>query len=74
MTTPSVTFETSPDQYKHWKLTVDGNNPLKFARTPEQALAQLLNPPERGFMNADQAIEDAFRDLQAHQMAKNTIR
>ncbi len=24
-TAPSVTFETSPDQYKHWKLTVDGN-------------------------------------------------
>jgi benzoyl-CoA-dihydrodiol lyase len=22
--TPSVTFETSPDQYKHWKLTFDG--------------------------------------------------
>ena len=22
--TPSVTFETSPDRYKHWKLTVDG--------------------------------------------------
>ena len=22
--TPTVTFETSPDQYKHWKLTVDG--------------------------------------------------
>ena len=21
---PSVTFETAPDQYKHWKLTVDG--------------------------------------------------
>jgi type VI secretion system protein len=50
-------------------LSFDGNNPLKFARTPEQALAQLLNPAERGFMSADQAIEDAFRDLQAHQMA-----
>jgi type VI secretion system protein len=50
-------------------LEFDGNNPLKFARTPEQALAQLLNPPERGFMTADRAIEDAFRDLQAHQMA-----
>jgi type VI secretion system protein len=50
-------------------LEFDGNNPLKFARTPEQALAQLLNPPERGFMPADRAIEDAFRDLQAHQMA-----
>ncbi len=24
-TAPSVTFETSPDQYKHWKLSVDGN-------------------------------------------------
>ena len=22
--TPTVTFETSPDQYKHWKLSVDG--------------------------------------------------
>ncbi len=22
---PPVNFETSPDQYKHWKLTVDGN-------------------------------------------------
>ncbi|WP_295527185.1 type VI secretion system-associated FHA domain protein TagH [Novosphingobium sp. Chol11] len=50
-------------------LEFDGNNPLKFARTPEQALAQLLNPAERGFMPADRAIEDAFRDLQAHQVA-----
>ena len=50
-------------------LTFEGNNPLKFARTPEQALAQLLNPPERGFMTADRAIEDAFLDLQSHQMA-----
>ncbi len=50
-------------------LEFDGNNPLKFARSPEQALAQLLNPPERGFMPSDRAIEDAFKDLQAHQMA-----
>lgn len=50
-------------------LEFDGNNPLKFARAPEQALAQLLNPPERGFMSADRAVEDSFRDLQAHQMA-----
>jgi len=50
-------------------LEFDGNNPLKFARSPEQALAQLLNPPERGFMPSERAIEDAFKDLQAHQMA-----
>jgi type VI secretion system protein len=50
-------------------LEFDGNNPLKFSRSPEQALAQLLNPPERGFMTSDRAIEDAYKDLQAHQMA-----
>ncbi len=50
-------------------LELEGNNPLKFARTPEQAITQLLNPPQRGFMTADRAIEAAFQDLQAHQMA-----
>jgi type VI secretion system FHA domain protein len=46
-----------------------GNNPIKFARTPEEALAMLLNAPQRGFMDAERAIEDAFVDLQSHQMA-----
>lgn len=50
-------------------LQLEGNNPLKFARSPEDALSQLLNPPIRGFMPAETAIEDAFRDLQAHQVA-----
>ena len=53
-------------------LELNGNNPLKFARAPERALAQLLSPPERGFMGAERAIEDSFRDLQAHQMATLT--
>lgn len=47
----------------------DGNNPLKFARTPEAALIQLLNPPVSGYMPADRAVEDSFRDLQTHQLA-----
>jgi len=50
-------------------LQLEGNNPIKFARTPEQALAQLLNPPESGFMEADRAVEDAYIDLQSHQVA-----
>jgi type VI secretion system FHA domain protein len=50
-------------------LELEGNNPLKFARTPERALAQLLNPTERGFLPAERAVEDSFQDLQAHQMA-----
>jgi predicted component of type VI protein secretion system len=48
---------------------LEGNNPIKFARSPEQALAQLLNPPQPGFMPADRAVEDAFLDLQSHQVA-----
>ncbi|OWK30952.1 type VI secretion system-associated FHA domain protein TagH [Sphingomonas mucosissima] len=47
----------------------DGHNPLKFARAPEDALAMLLGPPQPGFMPPDRAVEDAFEDLQSHQMA-----
>ncbi len=47
----------------------DGHNPLKFARTPDEAIAMLLGPHQPGFMPADQAIEDAFQDLQSHQVA-----
>ena len=50
-------------------LELKGNNPIKFARSPERVLAQLLDPPERGFMGAADAVEDSLRDLQAHQMA-----
>jgi type VI secretion system FHA domain protein len=50
-------------------LQVEGNNPIKFARTPEAALKQLLNPKEKGFMEAERAVEDGFYDLQSHQVA-----
>ena len=50
-------------------LQLEGNNPIKFARSPDQALAQLLSPAEPGFMEADRAVEDAYLDLQSHQMA-----
>jgi type VI secretion system FHA domain protein len=50
-------------------LQLEGNNPIKFARSPEQALARLLSQAEPGFMEADRAVEDAFLDLQSHQMA-----
>jgi len=50
-------------------LELDGNNPLKFVRSPERALLQLLDLPQPGFMPAEHAVEDAYNDLQAHQMA-----
>lgn len=51
------------------RLEFDGNNPLKFARSPEAALEQLLSPPERGFVDPSRAVEDAYFELQSHQMA-----
>jgi type VI secretion system FHA domain protein len=53
-------------------LEFDGNNPLKFARSADKAMIQMLNRPDRGFMPSDRAAEDAFRDLQAHQLATLT--
>jgi len=47
----------------------DGHNPLKYARAPEEALAMLLGAPQPGFMPPERAVEDAFEDLQSHQMA-----
>jgi type VI secretion system FHA domain protein len=47
----------------------EGNNPVKFARSPTDALAQMLSDPLSGFMPGERAVEDSFRDLQAHQMA-----
>ena len=50
-------------------LALDGNNPLKLARDTGEAIEMLLAPPMRGFLDATSAVEDAFRDLQAHQLA-----
>lgn len=52
------------------EVTVIGaqrNNPLKFSPTAEVALAHLLGPGIRGFMRPDEAMQDAFNDLRAHQ-------
>ncbi len=43
------------------------NNPLKFSPNVEAALAHLLGPAQRGFMSAPAAMDDAYRDLVAHQ-------
>jgi type VI secretion system FHA domain protein len=51
------------------QLQLDGNNPIKFARTPQGALTQLINPTMSGFQDAEKAVEDAFLDIQSHQVA-----
>jgi FHA domain-containing protein len=48
-------------------IVAQKNNPLKFSPTVEVALNHLLSPPQRGFMPASQAMQDAYDDLRAHQ-------
>lgn len=45
------------------------NNPLKFSPTAALALQHLLGPPVPGFLRADDAMRDAYRDLRAHELA-----
>lgn len=50
-------------------LQVRENNPLKFAQDADTAMARLLAPPERGFIEPVGAVRGAFSDLRAHQVA-----
>lgn len=50
-------------------LAVRENNPLKFSPDADAALARLLAPPQRGFIEPLAAMQDAFGDLRAHQVA-----
>ena len=45
------------------------NNPLKFSPDARAALEQLLAPPQRGFLDAPEAMTDAMHDLVGHTLA-----
>jgi type VI secretion system FHA domain protein len=47
----------------------DGNNPLKWTRSAEEALRQIVGKPDRGFLPGPLAVRGAFEDLQAHELA-----
>lgn len=46
-----------------------GNNPLKFSITEEEAVARIAGPPAKGYMDPDAAVEEALRDIRAHEIA-----
>ncbi len=50
-------------------ISVEANNPLKFSPTADVALAHMLGPKVRGFMGAEEAMNNAYADLRAHQLA-----
>lgn len=45
------------------------NNPLKFSESDQDALTLLLTVRSAAFLDAETAMREASRDLQAHQMA-----
>ncbi|MBA4285310.1 MAG: type VI secretion system-associated FHA domain protein TagH [Xanthomonadaceae bacterium] len=45
------------------------DNPLRFAPTPDDALARILAPPAPGVLSGAAAFEDAFDDIRCHQAA-----
>lgn len=46
-----------------------GNNPLKWTRSAEEALRQIVGKPDSGFLPGPLAVRGAFEDLQAHELA-----
>jgi type VI secretion system FHA domain protein len=50
-------------------IKVNGNNPLKFAPATDYLLKQLIENKEKGFIDSANAIEQAFKDIENHQIA-----
>ena len=46
-----------------------GNNPLKFSPSAQESLIKMLGPHGEAYMPATEAIDEAFSDIGAHEMA-----
>ncbi|MDV7143095.1 type VI secretion system-associated FHA domain protein TagH [Tropicimonas sp. TH_r6] len=69
MTRSAIKSEFRMDQTR---ISASGNNPLKFSVTPEQAVEVMIRPPQRGYLSAESAAEEALRDIKAHEVATMT--
>ncbi len=69
MTRSAIKSEFRMDQTR---ISASGNNPLKFSVTPEQAVEVMIRPPQRGYLSAETAAEEAMRDIKAHEVATMT--
>ncbi|MCM2252316.1 MAG: type VI secretion system-associated FHA domain protein TagH [Ramlibacter sp.] len=49
-------------------ISTEANNPLKFLPNAEAVLLQFLGRAMPGFMRPDEAMDDAFNDLRAHEL------
>ncbi len=53
------------------ELAAGGNNPLKFALSPEHAVEFIIKP-RKGYMPASAAVDEALGDIKAHEVAMVT--
>jgi type VI secretion system protein ImpI len=49
-------------------IQAQDNNPLKFSPTIEDALKLIFGRPTSGYLSAQKAFEESFRDLKVHQI------
>jgi type VI secretion system protein len=54
------------------QISAGGNNPLKFAFSPEHAVEMILRPKAKGYMDAPTAVKEALDDIKAHEVAMVT--
>ncbi len=45
------------------------NNPLKFSPSAQESLIKMLDPQSKAYMPANEAVDEAFSDIGAHEMA-----
>jgi type VI secretion system FHA domain protein len=53
-------------------IKVGGNNPLKFSISPEQAIEAMVKPSAKGYLEAEDAVKEALKDIKAHEIAMVT--
>ena len=50
-------------------ISASGNNPLKFVPGAEEMLEKMFGRSSAGYLDAKQALEEAFADLKTHELA-----
>ena len=53
-------------------ISPDGNNPIKFSVSGEQAVEAMVKPNVPGYLDAEKAATEAVNDIKAHEVAMMT--
>jgi len=53
-------------------ISPDGNNPIKFSVSGDQAVEAMVKPNMPGYLAADRAAKEAVDDIKAHEVAMMT--